>query len=129
MFSLVYPEVFKKIVFQILLHAIRSFPHCQSLLQCLDGSHEFTGRLCSKPPLLAPATHTPAPIRGDMASALSAARMAALMGQTSAESDTCQGLGPLWLASLCPLTPPPLQKPASAETPLPQQLPAAIPYL
>lgn len=64
-----------------------------------------------------------------MASALSAARMAALMGQTSGESDACQGVGPLWLASLCPLTPPPLQKPASAETPLPQPLPAAIPPL
>lgn len=50
----------KKNVFQILLHAIRSFPHCQSLLQCLDGSHEFTGRLCSKPPLwLLPPIHRP----------------------------------------------------------------------
>lgn len=63
-----------------------------------------------------------------MASALSASRMAALMGQTSGERDACQGVGPLWLASLCPLMPPPLQKPASAETPLPQHL-SLLPFL
>lgn len=62
-----------------------------------------------------------------MASALSAARMAALMGQTSGERDACQGVGPLWLASLCPLTPPPLQKPASAETPSPSL--SLLPFL
>lgn len=77
------PPGFKKNVFQILLHAIRSFPHCQSLLWCLDGSHEFAGRLCSEPPLLSPVTHQPAPIRREMASGLFAARMAALMGQVS----------------------------------------------
>lgn len=87
MFSLLFPGVLKKRkkknVFQILLRAIRSFPHCQSLFRCLDGSHEFAGRLHGKPPLLSPATHQPAPIRREMASGLFAARMAALMGRAS----------------------------------------------
>lgn len=107
---------FKKNVFQILLCAIRSFPLCQSLLQCLDGSHEFAGRLCSKPPLLPPINRPLLEEEQQVVSVLPVWQP--LWG--GRQVGTVPPARPMpWQAALSPPTPLPLLRPRSPRTSLP----------